>query len=157
MTTTLSWLCIVILGLIGSTNSLRGDEILFHTGPPVSTPASIPVSPFPQSGEPKLIRFQREFFIARDLLGSLPEASSEFGKVPVSAVEAIQLATKNIDPQDGLRTMIVTEVRLMKGPANARRLVEYYLISTLANGSEVHRIVLMNGQVLSSKLRETKE
>ncbi len=157
MTTTLSWLCSVILGLTVCTALSRGDEILFHTGPPVSTPASTPVSPFRQGGEPKVIKFERDFFIDRDLFGSLPDASSEFGKVPVSAVEAIQLATKDIDPQDGLRTLIVTEVRLMKGPANATRQVEYYLVSTLANGSEVHRIVLMNRQVISSKLREIKE
>ena len=157
MTTTLSWLSIVILGLTVSTTSLRGDEILFHTGPPVSTPASIPISPFRQSGEPKVIKFEREFYIGRDLLASLPDASSEFGKVPVSAVEALQLGTKDIDPQDGLRTLIVTEVRLLKGPTNASRQVEYYMVSTLANGSEVHRIVLMNRQVISSKLREIKE
>jgi hypothetical protein len=157
MTTTASWLCIVIFGCIKSAPLLHGEEILFHTGPPVSTPASIPISPFRQTGEPKLIKFQRDFLIDRDLLGSLPEASSEFGKVPVSAVEAIHLATKDIDPQDGLRSLIVTEVRLLKGPANASRQVEYYLVSTVANGSEVHRIVLMNRQVITSKLRKIKE
>jgi hypothetical protein len=158
MNTTPFRLCIVILGLVISTLSLRGEEILLHTGPPVSTPASTPVSPFPERGEPKLIEFQREFFVDRDLLASLPRpTSSGFGTVPVSAVEAIQLATKDIDPQGGLRTLIVTEVHLLKGPANGNKQVEYYLVSTLANGSEAHRIVLMNRQVISSKLREIKK
>lgn len=128
--------------------------MILHTGPPVSTPASTPVTPFPEHGSPKLINFQREFFIDRDRLASLPQSSSEFGTVAISAVEAIKLATKNADPHGGLRTLIVTEVRLLKGPVNVARPIEYYLVSMLANGSEEHRIVLMNGDVISSKLRK---
>jgi hypothetical protein len=33
----------------------------------------------------------------------------------------------------------------------------YYLVSMLANGSEEHRVVLMNGHVISSRLREIKD
>ncbi len=158
MNTTAFPLCVVIIGLVLPALSLRGEEILLHTGPPVSTPASTPVSPFPNRGESKQIEFQREFFVDRELLASLPgPTSSGFGTVPVSAAEAIQLATKDIDPQGGLRTLIVTELRLLKGPASGNKQVEYYLVSTLANGSEVHRIVLMNRKVISSKLREIKE
>ena len=177
MTTTSSWLLIVICGLVSAksslrgeestsplpllpplvTSSLRGQEVILHTGPPVSTPSSTPVTPVPERGSPKLINFQREFFIDRDQLASLPKPSSEFGTVPVSAVEAIKLATKDIDPRGELRTLIVTDVRLLKGPADVVQQIEYYLISTLGNGSEVHRIVLMNRLVLSPKLRQIKE
>ena len=156
MTTALSLLRITIFVIIGSAPSLRGDEILFHTGPPVSTPVSTPVSPLPQR-EPKHIKFQREFFIDGDLFTSLPGPSSVYGTVPLSAVEAINLATKDIDPQGGLRTLIVTELRLLKGPANGIQQVEYYLVSTLANGSEAHRVILMNRKVISPRLREIKE
>lgn len=157
MTTTLSWLFIIASALMGTTFSIRGEDLLFHTGPPVSTPASSPITPAPDEGPLKFIEFQREFFIAKDLLASLPEPSAKFGSVAVSAVEAISLAKKNIDPDGNLRTLIVTDVRLLTGPENGARQVEYYLISTLANGSEVHRIVVMNGRVLSSKLRKIKE
>lgn len=135
---------------------MRGEEILLHTGPPVSTPASAPVTPYPESRSPKMIQFQREFFIDRERLASLPGPTSESEQVPVSATEAIRLAKSSVDPERALRSFTVTEVRLLKGPQAAKRQVEYYLLSMLANGSEVHRIVLMNGQLLSSKLREVK-
>jgi hypothetical protein len=157
MTTPSSWPLIAICGLVSVTSLLHGEEVILHTGPPVSTPAATPVTPVQEQGSLKLINFQREFFIDRDRLASLPQPSSEFGTVPISAVEAIKLATKHTDPQGGLRTLIVTEVRLLRGPVNVVRPIEYYLVSMLANGSEEHRIVLMNGEVISSKLRKIED
>lgn len=178
MTTTSSWPIIVIFGLISVTSSLRGEEssfpdrvllpplpassshgekLLFHIGPPVSTPASTPVTPFPEKGLPKLIKFQREFFIGRDVFASLPRASAEHEDVHLSAIEAINLAQKNVDPAGGLRSFKVVELKLLKGPMTEKLPVDYYLVSMLANGSEEHRIVLMNGDVISSKLRELKD
>ena len=101
--------------------------------------------------------FQREFFIARDVFASLPRASAEHENASLSAIEAIKLAEKNVDPARGLRSLKVTEVKLLTGPRPEKRPVDYYLVSMLANGSEEHRIVLMNGDVISSKLREIKD
>jgi len=178
MTTISSWPIIVICGLISVTSSLRGEEpsfprgiqlpplptssihgeeLLFHTGPPVSTPASTPVTPFPEKGSPKLIKFQREFFIDRDVFAALPRASAGHENVSLSAIEAINLAQKNVDPAGSLRSFKVTEVKLLKGPMTEKGPVDYYLVSMLANGSEEHRIVLMNGDVISSKLRAIKD
>jgi hypothetical protein len=145
------------IAIICVTTPMRAEEILFHSGPPVSTPELKMVTPFPEKGSPKMIEFQREFFIDRDLLASLPARSSEYGSIPISAIDAINLARKHVDPNDGLRSFIVTEVRLMKGPAKGERQVEYYFVSMVANGSEEHRVVLMNGTLLASKLRKIEE
>ena len=150
------WLFMVVSATIGA-SSLRGEELLIHTGPLVSTPASSPVSPFPEKGSPKLIKFQREFFIDRDVFAKLPRASAEYENVSLSAIEAINLAHKNVDPAGGLRTFKVTEVKLMKGPMTEGSPVDYYLVSMLANGSEEHRIIFMNGDVISSRLRRIKD
>jgi hypothetical protein len=136
---------------------LQGEELLLHTGPPVDTPASTPVTPFPEKGSPKLIKFQREFFVSREVLASLPRASADHEGISLSAIEAINLAQKNVDPTGGLRSFKVTEVKLLKGPIIEKHSVDYYLVSMLANGSEEHRIVLINGSVISSRLREIKE
>gem|GEM_PF-3743217 len=157
MKTAPCWLIIFALVCFGSTLSLRGEEILFHTGPPVATPDLTLESPFSQGDGPKIIKFQREFWIERNELAALPEKSPHLIEVTVSAVEAINLATKDIDPRGGLRSLVVTELRLLKGPANGTRQVDYYLVSTLANGSEEHRIVLMNRKVLSSKMRRLND
>jgi hypothetical protein len=157
MTTSAHRLSILLILFIGAFSTLRGEELLFHAGPPVDTPASTPVTPFTEKGSPKLIKFQREFFIDRDLFASLPRVSAEHENVSLSAVEAISLALKSVDPDGGLQFFKVTEVKLLKGPMTEKRPVDYYLVSMLANGSEAHRIVLMNGNVLSSRLREIKD
>ena len=157
MTTIPCWLIIAVSAMIGTASSLRGEEFLIHTGPPVSTPASTPVTPFPESGSPKLIKFQREFFIERNLFISLPRASAEHENVSLSAIAAINLAQKNVSPDGGFRSFKVTEVKLLKGPMTENNPVDYYLVSMLANGSEEHRVVLMNGDVISSRLRRVKE
>jgi hypothetical protein len=143
--------------MMGAVSSVCGEELLFHMGPPVSTPAASPVTPFPEKGSSKLIKFQREFSIARDVFASLPLASAEFENVPLSAVEAINLAHKNVVPAGNPRSFRVTEVKLLQGPLTETHLVDYYLISMLVNGSEEHRIVFMNGNVIYSKLREIRD
>ncbi|MEO5914614.1 MAG: hypothetical protein ABIS50_10305 [Luteolibacter sp.] len=148
---------ILLSVLIAGMSTSYGEELLLHSGPPVSTPASTPVSPFPETTPPKLLNFQREFYVDRALFASLPEPSSTYSTVPVSAAKAIDLAMKDVDPNNALRTLIVTELRLLKGPEKEKRQVEYYLISMLANGSEEHRIVLMNSRVITSKLKQIKE
>lgn len=157
MKTAPCWLAILALACFGSTLLLRGEEILFHSGPTVATPDLTLESPFPQGDGPKIIKFQREFWIERNELAALPETSPHLIGVPVSAVDAINLVTKDIDPRGGLRSLVVTELRLLKGPVNGTRQVDYYLVSTLADGSEEHRIVLMNRKVLSSKMRRLND
>jgi hypothetical protein len=157
MTTVLLRLSVVISTVMGAVSSVCGEELLFHTGQPVSTPAATPVIPFPEKGSSKLIKFQREFLIDRDVFDSLPLASTEFENVPLSAVEAINLAHKNIAPARNPRSFRVTEVKLLQGPLTEKHLVDYYLISMLVNGSEEHRIVFMNGNVICPKLREIKD
>jgi hypothetical protein len=157
MTTSAYRFSILLIVSLGSLFPLQGEELLFHTGPPVDTPASTPVAPFPEQGSPKLIKFQREFFISREVLASLPRASADHEGISLSAIEAINLAQKSVDPTGSLRSIKVTEVKLLKGPMTEKHRVDYYLISMLANGSEEHRIVLMNGSVISSRLRALKE
>jgi hypothetical protein len=147
----------VIAVMIGAVSSARGGEFLFHTGPPVSTPASSPVTPFPTKGSPKLINFQREFSIGRDVFASLPVAAAGSENLPISASEAINLAQKNVALVGSPRSFRVIEVKLLQGPLTEKHIVDYYLISMLINGSEEHRIVLMNGNVVSPKLREIKD
>jgi hypothetical protein len=149
---------LVLAGCVGAVSSLVGEEVLLHQGPSVSTPALVPASPTGVQGEGKLIEFQREFFIKRDELAALSaESLYHGGKLQVSMVEAIELAQRDIDPDHELQSFAVMEVRLLTGPEKEERKVEYYLVSTNANGSEVHRIVLMNRKILSPRLREIKK
>jgi hypothetical protein len=157
MTSSAYRLSILLILFMGYLFPLQGEELLFHTGPPVDTPAATPVTPFPEKGSPKLIKFQRDFFISREVLASLPRASADHEGISLSAIEAINLAQKSVDPTGGLRSFKVTEVKLLKGPMTEKHPVDYYLVSMLANGSEEHRIILMNGDVISSRLREIKD
>lgn len=147
----------VAVAILWPTLSLPAAEVLLHTGSQVLTPASSPITPLSSQPAPKFIKFQREFFIDQDLLAALPSRISELENLPISAVEAIDLTKKDIDPNNALRAFLVTEVKLLKGPENGNPQVEFYLVSTVASGSEYHRIVLMNGQIIASKLRQIKE
>ncbi|MCU0795216.1 MAG: hypothetical protein MUF31_04690 [Akkermansiaceae bacterium] len=150
-------LSILLMPFIGVLSALRGEEILFHAGPPVETPAATQYTPFQERDSPKLIKFQREFFIDREVLASLPMASADHENTALSAIKAIQLAEKDVDPDGVLRSLKVKEVKLLKASMIENRPVDYYMISMLSNGSEEHRIVLMNGDVISSRLREIKD
>ncbi|WP_411825468.1 hypothetical protein [Luteolibacter sp. AS25] len=140
--------------------ALSAEELLLYSGLPVSIPDSAPLPPFAQnrpSKELKQLKFERQFFIRRDTFMSLPEPTSEYGEVAVTAIEAIGIAMKDVNPDDTLQSFIVTAVQLLRCPAKDRRQIEYYLVSMLANGSEEHRIVLMNRSILAPKLKRLEE
>jgi len=139
---------------------LSADELLLYSGLPVSIPDSTLLPPFAErrpSDQLNQLKFQREFFIDRDIFASLPEPTSEFGEVAVSATQAIEISKKNIDPEGGLRSFIVTAVQLLRSSGQEQRKIEYYLVSMLANGSEEHRIVLMNRAILAPTLKRIQE
>ena len=133
------------------------EDILLYSGPPFSIPDSTPVTPVPEPHPAKELRFQREFVIDKDVLESLPRPVSAHEKVAVTAIEAIEISQKDVDPKHALQTLTVTGVQLLQSPDAIKHRIEYYLVSMLANGSEEHRIVLMNRSILAPKLKRLKE
>jgi hypothetical protein len=136
---------------------LQAEDVLLHAGPTVETPESIQESPFPMMGERKVIRLRHEFFLSREAFAALPYASNELEEPPLSATEAIGLAQKSVNQYGEARSLRVTELKFLRGPAGQQKEVDFYLISMLVNGSEEHRVVLMNRVVLGSRLRAVKE
>lgn len=139
---------------------LSAEELLLYSGLPVSIPDSTILPPFAERVRPeeqKQIKFQREFFIDGERLSSLPGVTSDYGEIAVNAAEAIEISRKDVDPMGELRSLIVTAVQLLTSTGQVQPEIEFYLVSMLVNGSEEHRIVLMNRDVIAPKLKRLEE
>ena len=119
-------------------------EILIHEGPVFTTPGL----------EPKEeIEFTKEFPVDA---ATLKKQSSLMltDKLPLSAEKAIELAKASADAGDppGVKNLVRLELLSFKRDQDGNTL--YYFIELNVDGNEVHRVVLMDGTVVKSRLRQ---
>ncbi len=132
--------------LLGS--MARGEEnppeILIHEGPVFTTPGLEPNEE---------ITFTKEFSVDAAALKRQPFLMAT-GKIPLSAEKAIELAKASTDAGNPPGEMNVVRLELLplKRAQNGNTL--YYLIELNVDGNEVHRVVLMDGTVVKSRLRQ---
>lgn len=124
-----------------------GGEILLHSGPNVSTPVSSLASPETTSEE---LEFIKQFFIDSELLEKLPSRIDTTMPAPLSAIHAIELASKS-DDLDKSRMFVVKRLEFLTSAT--QKTVDFYLIEMQVNGSSEHRIVLMDGTILKPRLK----
>jgi hypothetical protein len=135
--------------------SSHAEEILFHAGPTVTVPDAVMLDPTLKA-DPKGndLQFIYEFFISPELLARLPHASAA---PPLSAAKAIELASASVEPKPKSGVLPVRTLDLMEGNKAGRK-ISYYLITLkVDDNAESHRVVLMDGTVLKSRLRNITE
>lgn len=126
-------------------------EVLIHRGTEVKSPGLGP--------EEELV-FRREFFVDETLLDAQPDVVPDSsGEIPLDAQKALKLALDSVDTGDGPGVKTVTCLRLLgyRRAGGPPRNVAFYHIGMLADGSGVERVVLMDGSVVASRLREVKK
>lgn len=119
-------------------------EILIHEGPVFTTPGL---------GPNEEIKFTKEFPVDAATLEKQSFASLT-EKLPLSAEKAIELAKASADAGDppGEKNLVRLELLSPKRAQNSSTL--YYFIELNIKGNEVHRVVLMDGTVVKSRLRQ---
>ena len=132
--------------LLGS--MARGEEnppeILIHEGPVFTTPGL-------ELNEE--ITFTKEFPVDATTLKKQRFVSLT-DKLPICAEKAIELAKASADAGDPLGETNVVRLELRPFKIDQIRDTLYYLIELHVKGSEVHRVVLMDGTVVKSRLRQ---
>ena len=119
-------------------------EILIHQGPVFTTPGLEPNEE---------ITFTKEFPVDAATLNK--QASLMLtGKLPLAAEKAIELAKASADAGNppGEKNVVRLELLPLNRAQNGNTL--YYLIELNVDGNEVHRVVLMDGTVVKSRLRQ---
>jgi hypothetical protein len=109
-------------------------EILIHQGPVFTTPGLEPNEE---------ITFTKEFPVDTATLKRQPFLSLT-DKLPLSPEKAIELAKASAD--------VRLELISLKRAQNGNTL--YYFIELNVDGNEIHRVVLMDGTVVKSRLRQ---
>jgi len=119
-------------------------EFLIHEGPVFTTPGL-------ELNEE--ITFTKEFPVDAATLNQQPSLMVT-GKIPLSAEKAIELAKDSADSGNppGEKNVVRLELLSLKRAQNGNTL--YYLIELNVDGNEVHRVVLMDGTVVKSRLRQ---
>ena len=142
----------VVMVCLGFSIKAHALEILIHSGPTVSTPDAELYSPEMDQSKTKELLFQYEFLIDYDKLKKLPDANSDRTNIAISAIRAIQLASSSVEVGDN-GSLNVIRLELLTRSDKLIKPNDYYLITFILNGSEVHRVVLMDGSVLKPTLR----
>ncbi|PAW69884.1 MAG: hypothetical protein B9S38_08885 [Verrucomicrobiia bacterium Tous-C4TDCM] len=121
-------------------------EILIHEGPVFTTPGLEPNEE---------ITFTKEFPVDAAALKRQPFLSLT-DKLPLSPEKAIELAKASADAGDppGEKNVVRLELLPFKRAQNGNTLC--YLIELNVDGNEVHRVVLMDGTVVKSRLRQLR-
>lgn len=119
-------------------------EILIHQGPVFTTPGLDPEEE---------IEFTKEFPVDP---GTLKKQSPLMltDKLPLSAEKAIELAKASADAGNppAEKNLVRLELLAFKRDQDGNTL--YYFIELNVDGNEVHRVVLMDGTVVKSRLRQ---
>ncbi|MCW1924593.1 hypothetical protein OKA05_18660 [Luteolibacter arcticus] len=106
-------------------------------------------------GAPKEeIHFVRKFAMSRAQWEKLPKAHTP-AKPALSAAKAIELAEASLDPSETDRadSFHVEKLELRHQPAgDPPRPISFYLVDFKVDGSEVPRLVLMDGTVVKPEL-----
>lgn len=132
-----------LLGWVAQAEEIP-PEILIHEGPVFTTPGL---------GPNEEITFTKEFPVDAATLGRQPFVSLT-DKLPLSAEKAIELAKASADAGDppGEKNLVSLELLSLKRAQNGNTL--YYFLELNVDGNEVHRVVLMDGTVVKSRLRQ---
>jgi hypothetical protein len=121
-----------------------------------------------EEGPKEDIHFVREFFIGREQWEKQQKIHANLhGKPPLSAAKAMELAEANLEPSqsDGDDDVHVTKLELhhrsVGDPQAPALSISYYVVDFNVDGSEVQRVVLMDGTVVKPQLTrlhaETKD
>ena len=147
--------CLLAAVWMALTLPSRGEEerkeTIVYKGPVFTSPADTP------GQDLKFVReftvdsglWQRQFTMTTDSLGE---------PVPLSAEKAIELARASGEQGFSGAQKNVTKLELLtlerESPKGSRARVPFYLIEMNISGSEVQRIVLMDGTVIKPSLRQ---
>ena len=119
-------------------------EILIHEGPVFTTPGL---------GPKEEIEFTKEFPVDAETLKKQPLVYDASSKLPLSAEKAIELAKASVEAGSKPDGRNVVRLELLPFRRDRNGSTSYYLIELKVDGSEVHRVVLMDGTVVKSRLR----
>jgi hypothetical protein len=123
------------------------DEVLIHDGPDVTTP----IESLPKAGVIKEVMvFRKQFFLDRVHLSKFMQSGSPYKKHGLSAIKAIEAASATVDLGQR-KNFKVVRLELLK--SSVPQPVDYYLIEMLVNGSDEHRVVMMDGTVINPRLK----
>jgi hypothetical protein len=143
--------CVAVLLMASSPLLAAGaEEILIYRGEEIT---------LSEEGSKEELRFVREFFINREQGAKQPKAHINLGqKPPLSAAKAMELAEASLEPSqsDGDDDVHVTKLQLhyqsVGDPQVPTLSIAYYVVNFHVDGSEVQRLVLMDGTVVKPQL-----
>ncbi|MEP4079067.1 hypothetical protein [Haloferula sp.] len=132
------------------------SEIVIHTGPITSTPKLGTLTPSGANVPSGEMQVSREFRVSKTDFEKLamhsPRRPSDVWEGALPATEAIKLAKASIETGDGGVGIVIRELKLMLSPEAPggleNRALEYYFVHASFNGSQVYRVVLMDGNVV---------
>ncbi len=133
----------ILLGWVAQAGD-QPAEILIHEGPVFTTPGL----------EPKEeIKFTKEFPVDA---GTLKKQRFLMltDKLPLSAGKAIELAKASADAGNPPAEKNVVRLELLPFKDDQNSSTLYYFIELNVDGNEIHRVVLMDGTVVKSRLRQ---
>lgn len=139
---------------IGIFELSHAESVLIHDGPMVSTPDAILYSPLSEQRGEKNITFKYQFLADSQEIEDLPNGTIDQGYSTITAKKAIELASSSLNEKE--KMPVVTRLEILKFKVSPSKTIDYYLITMLENGSEVHRVVLMNGTVIKPTMRHIK-
>jgi hypothetical protein len=112
-----------------------------------------------EDGAKEGIPFVREFFIGREQWENQRKVHADLHeKPPLTAAKAMELAEASLDPSqsDGDDNVHVIKLELHHRSVDDPRVptlsISYYVVDFNVDGSEVQRLVLMDGTVVKSEL-----
>ncbi len=135
------------------TAAASAGEILIHEGPTVSIPGLKILGPDGKgNAEPPELTYIKRFYGDEKLLVREDPAPSRVATASLPATEAITLALATIKPNHG-DYVFVTKLELLGLEPSEPTRPGYYLITISVTGSEEHRLVMMDGTVLTPRLK----
>jgi hypothetical protein len=122
------------------------EEVVIHRGKEFNSPGL---------GLKEEIRFVREFAVNRETRNEQPEFHPPF-KPPLSSAKATELAQATLDASasDGYGEVRARKLELLHHPTgkDGGSAILFYVVDFIVDGSEVQRLVLMDGTVVKPRL-----
>lgn len=159
--------CLIAASLMAlplSSPAQESKEIKIYEGPVFTSPSDDPILTSRPGEAQHDLKFVREFMVDSGLWHRQFTLTSErLGEpLPLSAEKAIELARASADSGSAGPQKNVTKLELLtrkrdEDQKGDRDYVPFYLIEMNISGSEVQRVVLMDGTVIKSSLRQVKD
>lgn len=141
----------------------ESKEIKIYEGAVFTSPSDDPVLTSRPGEAQRDLKFVREFLVDSGLWQRQFTLASETPSepLPLSAEKAIELARASAEsgytgPQKNV-TKLELLTREREAPKGGKAYVPFYFIEMNISGSEVQRLVLMDGTVIKSSLRQVKD